>query len=289
MTIALITGMRGFVGTHLAKALHDKGLTVAGFDILDGQDIRNYEQLRLNIEKLNPDYIYHLAAQAYVPETSTNPRRGVDVNIHGTLSVLEAVRHTGCRAKLLVAGTSAEFQPYNPYGITKLAASNLALTYSEMYGIPVVVTRAYNHTGPGQSSVYAIPSFAKQIAQAEKKDTPVLHGNLNAFMNYTDVRDIVEAYQLAIETASCEEKKVFTLCSDNNLTMRGILDRLTSYSSKNVNLKQDNHLYRPGYNRGSNENISPSYEEFNKATGWKPNIPLDQTLKDTLEYWRDKV
>src|SRR5262245_25557815 len=214
MTSVLVTGSQGFVGTYLREALSNRDCDIWDFDLKFGQDIREYEQIREAVDTTDPDYIYHLAAQPYVPESTSDIRRGYNVNVLGTLNLLEAVRHTGCNARILISGTTEEYgydghafvtedtvpAPTTPYGASKLAAGNLGLVYARLYGIPVVVTRACNHTGPRHSRSYAVPSFAKRVAEVEVGRIPsVRHGNLGSRRYYLDVRDVVEAYLKAIE------------------------------------------------------------------------------------------
>lgn len=290
---ALITGDAGFVGKYLTWHLESTGHIVRGIDVRDGTgDVRDYEDVRTTIEDFDPDYIYHLAALSYVPESTTDPRRAVDVTVTGTLNVLEAVRHLASHARVLITGTSEEYGyrhasidettptwPTTPYGATKLAAGQLGLTYAQLYDIPVVVTRAFNHTGPGHPARFAVPSFAKRIAEVERgvRDK-VLHGNLSASRNYTDVRDVVSAYVKVID----QPWGVYNVCSARTVTLQWILDELLSNVTGDVPTAVDARFYRP-------TNVGFPHVSAGKlqiATGWHTEITLEQTLKDTLNYWR---
>ena len=301
MPRALITGDAGFVGQHLTAHLAaDKATAwrIRGFDLQNGHDLRDYEQVRSCIEQWQPDYVFHLAAQAYVAEGNTSPRRAVDVNAVGALNLLEAVRNTGSRARILIAGTSEEYgyedqpgptvtelspsRPATPYGVSKLAASTMGLAYARQHGLHVVVTRAFNHTGPGRPSQYADSAFARRVVDAERGHAgEVVHGNLDAVRNYSDVRDIVRAYRLAIDLPP----DVYNLCSDYNVTMKWVLDTLISYAGVPVQTRLDDALYRPS---GSQVFWPPSAAKFRAATGWQPRIRLEQTLRDVLTYWREQ-
>ena len=192
---ALITGQSGFVGQHLQAYLEELGDDIIGCDC----DIRNYEDLRNLLDDTRPTHIFHLAAQAAPAESFTNPRRAFEVNTIGSLNLLEAVRQLGIKPKILLAGTSEEYgngevdeesklQPQNPYAISKVAMDLLAQLYTKSYGMHVVVTRAFNHTGPGRGEMYAESSFAKQIVEIENGERQYLeHGNLKSIRNYTDV------------------------------------------------------------------------------------------------------
>lgn len=296
MSTALITGNRGFVGSYLQAALTGDGWAVHGFDLRDGDDLRDYEQIRLRVEEVNPDYVFHLAAQPYVPETMTDIRRGFAINVNGTLNLMEAIRHTGCHARIHVAGTSEEYGykghgdapvtestsclPTTPYGISKLAAGHLGLVYAATYGMNVVVTRAWNHIGPGQSHRYAVSAFARRVAEvkAGRRDR-VVHGNLSAVRNYTDVRDIVAAYRLAIGLDS----GVYNLCSDWTVTMQVIMDELVGHAGCEVKTDLDDALYRPA----TSEFPAPSSGKFRGLTGWVPTHDMTDTLAEMLAYWED--
>ena len=297
----LITGSSGFVGTHLRHLLENslspKGkYLIEGFDLAEGLDVRDFESVRSKIDLWQPDYVFHLAAQAYVPESTMNPRRGIDTNLVGTLNVLEAVRQTGMHSRIHIAGTSEEYgydrddaelteesvaKPTTPYGVTKLAGSTLAMTYAKIYGMKVVCTRAWNHIGPGASPSYAVSAFSKRVAEAEKFGTTIVHGNLDAIRNYTDVRDIVRAYVMAIDLDS----GIYNLASTNTVSTKSVLSKLIDYATTAVKSEENPHLFRPM----SNKFPEPNAEKFFNATGWKPEISIDATLLDCLNYWRERV
>ena len=303
MIKVLITGSRGFVGkhliSHLIKTQSSKGkYEIHEFDLTLGNDIRIYEHIRNSVDSIQPDMIFHLAAQAYVPESSLDPRRGLETNVIGSLNLLEAVKNTGMHSAVLMAGTSEEYgyarddetlnedsicKPTTPYGVSKLAASNLGLVYSKTYGFKVVVTRAWNHIGPGASPSYAISAFAKRVAEAEKYRTPVSHGNLEAIRNYTDVRDIVNAYTLLISHPI--PSGIYNLCSTNTLSINEILTKLVKLSKTEIELIENKNLFRPSDLRFP----KPNSDKAQKSTGWKLDYPIETTLLDTLNYWRGLV
>lgn len=285
----MITGINGFVGKHLSELTGD----TLGYDLKDGNDLRDFENLRNFLDIHRPDYIYHLAAQAFVPESFSNPQRAFEVNTIGSLNLLEAVRQLGIKTKILLAGTSEEYgasknneddlpEPDSPYAISKLAMDYLGRWYAKTYGMNVVVTRAFNHTGAGRGEMYAESAFAKQIAEIEGGTRDSLtHGTLESVRNFTDVRDVVKAYTLAIELPS----DVYNICSDQNLRMLEVLQTLTGLSTKKIYLDEDPSLIRPA-------DFSfkvPSCKKFTNLTGWKPEIPIEQTLADLLDYWRKRT
>jgi GDP-4-dehydro-6-deoxy-D-mannose reductase len=297
MPKCVITGESGFVGQHLAKHLLGEGWEVKGLNLRNGHDIRNYEQLRNVLDVERPTHIFHLAAQAYVPESIANPHRAFEVNTIGSLNLLEAVKQLGIKTKMLLAGTSEEYgdtsgstepitelslpNPMSPYAISKLAMDHLGRLYAH-YGLQVVITRAYNHAGPGRGEMYAESAFAKQIVEVENGTRKVVeHGNLETIRNYTDARDIVRAYKLAIELPP----DVYNICSDQNVAMQEIMDLLIGQAKCDIQTRVSPILFRAG----DFSFKKPSCEKFTKLTGWKPDIKLKQTTADILQAWREKL
>lgn len=289
---ALITGSKGFVGSHLTEHLKGKGWDIVEINLRDGQNIMDAEYVRNTLNVARPDIIYHLAAQAYVPESFVNPRRTFEVNTLGSLNILEAVRQLGLKTKIHLAGTSEEYgdgapredallEPKSPYAISKAAMDYLGQLYAKSYNMDVVVTRTFNHTGPGRGEMYAESTFAKQIAEVElgKKEC-VEHGNLESVRNYTDVRDVVRAYAAIANIPS----GVYNICSYQNVTMQHILDLLVKSAHRDIPTRVDPNRYRPG----DFSFKKPQCSEFQALTGWKPEIPLEKTMNDLLSYWRDK-
>lgn len=298
MNKALITGMSGFVGVHLSELLVSEGWDVQTFDYQHDMDLLDYEQVRRELDIYRPTHIFHLAALAFVPESFINPKRAFEVNTIGSLNILEAVRQLGLKTKIHLAGTSEEFgdtsgceepitelslpNPLSPYAISKLAMDHLGRLYARSYGMSVVVTRAYNHAGPGRGEMYAESAFAKQIVEIENGTRMMLeHGNLESIRNYTDVRDIVKAYVKAIELPS----DVYSICSDQNVSMHDVLDILIDHSPKPIPTKTNQALFRPA----DFSFKEPSCKKFTDITGWKPEIPIEVTLHDILNDWRMKL
>lgn len=290
---AIVTGSRGFVGQHLVNRLLEEGWEVKGFNLRDGQNILDYEFVRNALDVERPDAIFHLAAQAYVPESFANPKRTFEVNTIGSLNILEAVRQLGIKTRIHLAGTSEEYgdgvpretamlEPKSPYAISKMAMDYLGQLYVKSYGLNIVVTRAFNHAGPGRGEMYAESAFAKQIVEIEQgKRDVVLHGNLESVRNYTDVRDIVRAYVMAVNLPS----GVYNICSNQNVTMQKIMDILVSKSTKKIKTAVNPALYRPA----DFSFRKPNCKKFQKLTGWKPKYNLETTLEDVLNTWRDKL
>lgn len=298
MRKALVIGSKGFVGQHLVNELLENGWDVKGFNLRDGQNILDYEFVRNALDVERPDAIFHLAAQAYVPESFQNPKRTFEVNTIGSLNILEAVRQLGIKTRIHLAGTSEEYgdslygkgktteltlpNPLSPYAISKLAMDHLGRLYTKSYGIPVIVTRAFNHAGPGRGEMYAESSFAKQIVEIEHKQRHVLeHGNLESIRNYTDVRDIVRGYRLAIDL----EPGVYNICSNQNVTMQEILDLLIKNAKVKIKTEVNPALYRPA----DFSFKKPSCKKFQRLTDWKPTYTLEETMQAVLNTWREKL
>jgi GDP-4-dehydro-6-deoxy-D-mannose reductase len=296
---ALVTGSEGFAGTRLRESLAADGIQVTGFDIRHGRDVRDYEALRAVMDACEPDLVFHLAAVAWPGESLSDPRRCMDVNVTGTLNVLEAARHSGSHARILLAGTSEEYGyegrepgavldegaacfPTTPYGASKLAASSLGVAYARRYGLPVVVTRAFNHTGAGRQAVNAESAFARRIVAVERGEADhVPHGDLSSVRDFTDVRDVVAAYRLAVMAVP----GVYNVCSERPVTLRQVMGILAGLSSvRGLVLKEDETLVR----RDKGVFPLPSAAKLREATGWVPRIPLEDTLAGLLEYWRGR-
>lgn len=311
----LITGISGFVGSHMAEYCQSKGCEVYGTIRWrsDTQNIKHLENLNLLecdltdasavksvIEKVKPDRIFHLAAQSYVHASWTEPMQTLDTNIRSELNILEAIRGIEDYDPLIqIAGSSEEYGnaenmpitentpllPVSPYGVSKVAQDLLARQYFKSYGIRAIVTRGFNHTGKRRGEVFVCSSFAKQVAQIEKgKAKPViLHGNLDAQRDFTDVRDMVHAYWLALEKGVPGE--VYNICSGKSIKIKSILKKLVSFSNVKITLKQDPERMRPS----DLEILSGDCTKFKEVTGWTRQYAISDTLKDLLDYWREKL
>ena len=297
--IALVTGSEGFAGSHLVRSLEQDGHEVIRFDRILDEDITDWKQVRYAVRSSAPSAIFHLAAMARPAEALASPSEAAAVNIDGTHALLSAVRHNCPDAKVLLAGSSDEYGthgrgsgetlteesacfPDGPYGATKLAATALGMAYAKAYGLHVVVTRAWMHTGPGSPESSAVSSFARKIVLAERGDADsVPHGDLSRQVDLSDMRDIVRAYRLAVDC----EPGIYNVCSEQNRSLRSVLGMLLSLSETRVPLVRD-----PVFGSGSTPpGPSASAAKLHAATGWKPEIPLSQTLGDLLGYWRERL
>jgi GDP-4-dehydro-6-deoxy-D-mannose reductase len=314
---ALITGITGFAGSHLADhCLERGGLDVYGIvrwrsrteniEHLQGKvtllecDLRDATSTRDVIELVRPDYIFHLAAQSFVPTSWRAPTECLVTNVIGQLNIFEAVRKIDLKARIQIACSSEEYgmtsdselpitedqplRPLSPYGVSKVGQDLLGYQYFMSYQMDVVRTRGFNHTGPRRAPVFVVSDFAKQIADIEKGlKEPVIHvGNLDAERDFTDVRDVVRAYYLALEKGKSGE--AYNICSGKSWRIGDMLDKLLSFTGAKIKVQQDPARLRPS----DVPRLRGDCSKFERDTGWAPRIPFEQTLKDMLEYWRHR-
>lgn len=318
----LITGISGFVGSHLAEyCLTMPGVEVYGTILSHhlGDEMVRIEKIKSKInlfecnltdriaverviQKVMPDKIFHLAGQSLVKDSWNGPEYTIFNNIMSELNIFESCRSLEINPIIQIAGSSEEyglvleneipiketnpFRPLSPYAVSKVGQEMLGYQYYKSYGLKIILTRAFNHEGPGRGEQFFTYSFAKQIAQIEKgKQEPVIFvGNLDAKRDYSDVRDIVDAYWLASE--KCKFGEPYNICSGKNWTIKSVLDFLLSKSSrKDIRVKQDPAKMRPS----DVPMLLGDCFKFKKQTGWEPKIPFEKTLEDTLNYWRERV
>ncbi|MCF7669555.1 MAG: GDP-mannose 4,6-dehydratase [Verrucomicrobia bacterium] len=318
---SLITGITGFVGSHLAEFLLEKGEEVYGNcrwrspmeNIERIKDKINLEQCELLdpvsarelIAKVKPDVIYHLAAQSYVPASFNEPNVTIETNVIGTLNLLEAVRQEKIDPIFHVCSSSEvygqvkedeipitednRFRPASPYAVSKVGEDMIGLQYYLSYGIKTIRTRMFTHTGPRRGQVFVVSAFAKQIAEIEKgiREPVIRVGNLDSVRTFADVRDTVRAYYLL--TKHCKPGEVYNIGGERTMTIGEMLNMLISMADENIKdkikVEVDEKLLRP-----SDVTLQiPSFEKFKNETGWKSEIPFEKTLKDTLDYWRKKL
>jgi GDP-4-dehydro-6-deoxy-D-mannose reductase len=314
----LITGISGFAGSHLAEYFLDEGKheiygtikwrsdrqNIVGIqeklNLLEC-DIKDAFAVKTVIEQVKPDQIFHLAAQSYVPFSWRAPKETLTTNIIGELNIFEAVRATKLDSYIHIAGSSEEYglvypdevpiketnplRPLSPYGVSKVTQDLLGFQYFKSYGMNIIRTRAFNHTGPRRGTVFATSNFAKQIVEIEKgKREPVIKvGNLDAVRDFCDVRDVARAYAMSLSKGKPGE--VYNISSGVGVKIKEMLDKLITISKVDLKTETDKSRMRPS----DVELLIGSAEKFKKATGWKPSIPFDQTLSDLLDYWRKKI
>ena len=314
----LITGITGFAGSHLADlALQQPETEVTGtmrwrsrtenidhlldrISLIDC-DLRDATSVHQLIGDLDPDWIFHLAAQSYVPTSWNAPAETLTTNIVGELNLLEALRQTGNRARVQIAGSSEEYglvhpsevpitensplRPLSPYAVSKVAQDLLAYQYYRSYGTDVVRTRAFNHTGPRRGDVFVTSNFARQVARIEAglQDPVIAVGNLEAKRDFTDVRDVVRAYWMCLEKG--ESGAVYNISSGHAWRIGDVLNLLLSHSDREIEVRQDPARLRPS----DVELLLGDCGRLQAATGWQPEIPFEKTVVDLLTYWRQRV
>lgn len=317
MKKALITGISGFAGSFLAEHLIlDRHISVSGTYLLE-KGLLNLENIRkkVNLVKLDlqdagkvynlikemmPDYIFHLAALTSPKDSFEHPIETFENNIGVQLSLLEAVRKTKLFNTRILVVSSAEIygaveekdlpideetklMPTSPYAVSKLTQDFLGLQYFLSQNLKIIRVRPFNHIGPRQSSHFAVASFAKKIAEIEKKKAEpiLLVGNLESKRDFTDVRDMVRAYVLAIDKG--KEGDVYNIGSGKSYKISDVLSKLLSMSHARITVKEDKSLLRPV----DNPELICDRTKFTNLTNWEPTISIEATLKDTLDYWRN--
>lgn len=316
----LITGITGFVGSHLADFLlqntdyklfglkrvnsslrnisHIKDKLV----LIDGDLIDETSLIKL-LKTSKPDFIYHLGALSWVTPSWDMPAAYMQVNAIGTINLFEALRVVGLRPRILISCTPEEYgdvpkeeipiteeskiAPVNLYAASKAAQDAVCQAYLASYGFEIIRTRAFNHEGPRRDILGALASFAYQIAKIERGlQEPVIRvGNLEAKRNFTDVRDMVKAYRLAMEKGVPGE--LYLIGSNQIYTIKECLEMLINHSpmKSKIKYKVDSERVRPTELRI----LIGKFDKFEKLTDWKPKIKFEQTLKDILDYWRNKA
>jgi GDP-4-dehydro-6-deoxy-D-mannose reductase len=315
----LITGITGFAGSHLADYIlsEQRDVTVYGFirwrsrkdnidHILDKvhlyeADLKDIVSLEKALSQIKPDRIFHLAAQSFVPTSWRCPSETFSINAVGEINLFEALLSLDLNPRIQIAGSSEEYglvypdevpmreenhlRPLSPYAVSKVAQDLLAYQYFKSYGLDCVRTRGFNHTGPRRGEVFICSNFAKQIALIEKKkQEPVIYvGNLDAKRDFTDVRDIVRAYWLSLEKG--QKGEVYNIGTGKAYRIKEILDMLLSLAGDDVRVEVDPERLRPS----DVPILISDSTKFRKITGWEPKIPFKQSLKDLLDFWRERV
>ena len=313
---ALITGITGFAGSHLAEYLLNEHPDVEVFGTyrwrsrmdnvehfrsrvkLLEADLRDYTSMHAALDKSRPDVIFHLAAQSFVPSSWTAPNETLTTNVSGQTNLFEAVRALRLDPVIQIACSSEQYglvlpdetpiketnplRPLSPYAVSKVAQDYLGYQYFQSYGLKVVRTRGFNHTGPRRGQVFVTSNFCSQVAAIELGlQEPVIRvGNIEAIRDFTDVRDMVRAYWLAVTKAKPGE--VYNIATGNGIRIREMLERLISLANVEVKIEVDPERLRPS----DVEILIGDASKFKADTGWEPRIPFEQTLNDLLDYWR---
>ncbi|HXX91041.1 MAG TPA: GDP-mannose 4,6-dehydratase [Acidimicrobiales bacterium] len=295
---AFVTGARGFVGRWLTAHLAASGDDVVAVD--HEVDVTDLDVVTAALARARPDAVYHLAAFTHVGQSWHDPDRVMVVNAIGTLHVLEAARALPEPPVVLLTSSAEVYgsvpedrlpvtetvplAPVTPYAVSKVAAEYLGVQQHLAYGLPVIRVRPFNHVGPGQAPGFVVPSLASRVVEARRTGaSTVAVGNLSARRDFTDVRDVVRAYRLLVEHGTAGE--VYNVCSGHDVVIEDIARRLLALAGSELELAPDPALTRPvdvPVMRGD-----PA--KLHAATGWAPEIALDDTLRDVLEHWGSHV
>lgn len=314
----LITGASGFTGGYLCEYLFSKNK----FEIFGTYhsersfqrspvkkkikfkkiDLTNTKKVSALIQEIKPEHIFHLAAASSPSESFKDPINTFNTNVIAEINILEAVRRNNLpQSKILITSScevygyvkqkdlpvneATKLRPATPYAVSKVTQDYLGLQYYLAYKLHCIRIRPFNHIGPRQDIKFVVADFSRQIAEIEKgKKEPVIYvGNLEAKRDFTDVRDIVKAHSLLIEKGSPGE--VYNIGSGKSYSIKEILNILLKYASCKISVQTDPKKMRPS----DTPDIVCDNKKLTGLTGWKPEIPLTQTLRDTLDYWRNIV
>lgn len=293
----LVTGLDGFVGQHVRQAV--EGSRDGRFRLTvprDAIQLTDPETIEKAVRDARPECVLHLAAQSFIPQSIKDPRATYDVNFFGTLNLLEALKSSGFGGRVLYVGSADVYgavdekdlpvvethplRPRTPYGVSKAAAELLCYQWTQDHGLDIVMTRPFNHIGPGQAEQFVVPDFAKQITEIKlgRREAVIKVGAIDVTRDFTDVRDVVQAYLALIERGEAGE--AYNVCSGHEYRIRDVLDELIQLAGIECKIVVDDHRLRAAErqrNRGS-------FEKLAKCTGWAPRIPLTESLRDVLAY-----
>lgn len=288
----LVTGATGFAGSHLVEYLKSRGYTIFSprIDLLNATDVAGA------LKNKTFDSVFHLAAIASTSDSYSFPGKVLKNNLLAQLNLLETLRRQNSHAKILIIGSADEYghgskkpitedsplSPASPYAVSKIAQDFMGLQYYLAYGMEVVRVRPFNHIGERQALGFVVPDFAKQIIDIERtrKSGVIEVGNLNAVRDFTDVKDMVVAYDLALEKGKPGD--VYNLGSGRGVKIEDLLERLVKLSNADITIRIDKTKFRPG----ESPRLVCDASKFKKLTGWEPKIPLSDTLMRVLEWWR---
>ncbi len=310
---ALIIGAAGFVGNYLIKHIQETydwelAATKLENETLEYDNIQVYnlnilykEEITALLKEMQPDYIFYLAAQSSVSLSWKNPLLTVDINIKGCLNLLECLRELEQNPRILLIGSGEEYgyiqpedtpvkettvlAPGNIYAATKACQNMLGTIYARAYNMNIILVRAFNHVGPGQTPTFVVSDFCRQVALIENgKQAPVIKvGNLEAMRDFTDVRDVVRAYGMLIQKGV--KGYTYNIGSGHAVRIRSLLENILKLSTVPITVEIDSAKLRPL----DIPIIEADISKLTECISWKPEIPQIQTLQETLGYWRQKV
>lgn len=308
MKKVLIFGAGGFVGPYLAQEFLDEGYIVCGSDLVRGDrlqkeveffcaDLLDAAEIKQIIHESRPDIIINLAAISSVGQSWKIPQQTIEVNIVGTLNILEAVKDMQPMPKILLIGSSEEYdisdkpinemailRANNPYGISKVAQERFANIYKVQYGMQIYNVRAFNHTGVGQQESFVLSSFCKQAAEIEKSGKPgvIKVGNLLARRDFGHVKDLMRAYRLIVESPYCDT--IYNVGSGKAHSLREMLNYIISLCTQPIKVEVDPARVRPI----DNPVICCDNSKIRNELGWEPQYNVFDALKEMFDYYMDQ-
>lgn len=310
----LVTGASGFVGTHLMRRWqaqmpqativgwaweHEKAVPPSPDCLI--VDIREAEAVRQACAEIKPDWVVHLAAQSFVPQSQHNPQETWEINCWGTFHLLEALRLCEFRGRLLFAGSGDQYgkveeaalpilesqplRPTNPYAASKAAAEMLCYQYYHGYGLDIVLARSFNHIGPAQSPRFVVSDFCRQVALITlgRREPSLVVGDLEVGRDFLDVRDVIDAYRCLLEKGRSGEP--YNVCSGIERRLSELTRLITSFSPEPITVMTDPRRFRPTDTR----RMWGSCEKLKIETGWQPQWDLHETLRDVFLYWKEEM
>jgi len=309
MERALIIGGTGFVGRCLVNCIKQEtgwdiyAADLPGTDCADCRvplyslDITEEKSVTDLLQTVKPDYIFHLAAQSSVGLSWKKPGLTIDINIKGAVHVLEAARSCPRKPRILLIGSSEEYgaadkvpigedcraNPGNLYAVTKLCQNHIGRLYAGAYGLDIILTRSFNHIGPGQGDTFAASDFCRQAAEIELGMRPpvIYAGNLEAQRDFTDVRDVARAYVLLMRRG--QRGETYNVGSGRSVPISAVLEKILALSGVKAEIKTDAGKFRPL----DVPAVRADIRKITEACGWVPSIPLEKSLSDMLDYWRE--
>lgn len=308
----LITGATGFVGGYLREFLKSRESTVWGTaypekpqehleENIFHLDIRSEKDVFTCVERAKPDWVVHLAAVSNVRYSWERRKETFETNLLGTSNLFEAIRRFAPHSRVLFVSSSdvygtklaskkpyeeeAEVQAMNPYAYTKLSGEILSEFYTRIENLDIVIARPFPHTGPGQSADFVCSDWALQIARIEKGDgkSEIKVGDISVQRDYTDVRDVVRAYVLLLEKGKRGE--IYNICSGKKYSLQRILDVLLSFSSQRIEILVDSQKLR----KTEIPVLVGDNRKIKRELSWEPTVPIEQSLRELLDYWRSRV
>jgi len=295
----LVTGQQGFVGTTLSRMVGVER-RVAGWSVIDmpdNVDLRDAAATSAMIASAAPDAVLHLAAQSWVPDALRDPAATLQINLFGTLNVLQALKKCAFRGRMIYVGTGDVYgivpedalpvaetrlpAPRNPYSVSKLAAEALCYQWTATEGMDIVLARPFNHIGWGQSDRFVLSDFARQIVEIRqgRRKPAVAVGDIDVTRDFTDVRDVVYAYFALFASGASGE--VYNVCSGRDRSIRSLLARLAELAGVAIAIEQDQARLRKAEQR----RVCGDPAKITYATGWVADTPLDESLAAMLSYW----